>query len=178
MAIIAWSSLALVLLVGFLVYATIKTKSTSLNAYAPYKEWIGKRVTLNKAIVLLKEKVPVVDYPDYPYVLLDSLHPQWQYVQEQKDMADVEEVAAFPAGTTLQLEKAVQFTNGVSGSSYPILFGTLNAKGNTYKIAYPWGSMDIAKRMYKVDKCWSFHQAPWQDSRDTAFYALPTADFW
>lgn len=176
---------ALVIIVGiigfvFFLYATIKTKSTSLNQYEPFTEWVGKTVTLNKKTVLLKEKIPMNDNRDYPYILLDSLHPRWQYVEEQKNMteADLEEVAIFPSGTTLKLEKAIQYTNGVSGSSYPTIFGTITANGHTYKAGYQWGTMAIGKSLDKIEKCWQFHQAPWQDKADTAFYALPTAKWW
>lgn len=162
----------------FILYATIKTKSTNINRYDPFREWISKTVVLNKQTVLFKEKIMMNDNSDYPYLLLDSLHPNWQYVEDLKNIGDIEEIVAFPAGTLLLLEKAVQYTNGVSGMSYPTVFGTITSNGNKYKIGYQWGTMDIGKRFDKIEKCWQFHQAPWQNKHDTAFYALPTANFW
>ena len=172
--------LIVVAIIGFIfiLYATIKTKSTRLNKYEPFKEWVGKTVNLNKETVLFKEKIRMNSNSDYPYMLLDSLHPQWQYVDEQKEIGDIEEIMRFPAGTQLKLDEAVQYTNGVSGSSYPTIFGTIHFNGNTYKTGYRWGEMDISKRSDKIEKCWQFHQAPWQGGRDAAFYALPTANFW
>ncbi|SEI04234.1 hypothetical protein SAMN02927937_02922 [Paenimyroides aquimaris] len=91
----------LVVVIGFIfiLYATIKTKSTSLNNYEPFKEWVGKTVTLNKETVLFKEKIRMNSNSSYPYMLLDSLHPQWRYVEEQKAIGDIEEIMNFPAGS-------------------------------------------------------------------------------
>ncbi|MFC6098830.1 hypothetical protein [Olivibacter domesticus] len=162
----------------FIIYATVKTKSTNLNKYEPFKEWIGQTVLLTRETVLFEEKLRSNENSQYPYTLLDSLHPKWQYAQEQKNIGDIEEIVKFPACTTLKLENAIQYTNGVSGSSYPTIFGTITVNGNTYKTGYQWGTMDIGKSFDKIEKCWQFNQAPWQDVQDTTFYALPTANFW
>jgi len=178
MGIVAIGILVVVIGFIFILYATIKTKSTSLNNYEPFKEWVGKTVTLNKETVLFKEKIRMNSNSNYPYMLLDSLHPQWRYVEEQKAIGDIEEIIRFPVGTSLKLDKAIQYTNGVSGSSYPTIFGTITAHGMDYKVGYQWGERDVSKAFEKIEKCWFFHQAPWQDKQDTTFYALPTANFW
>src|SRR5690606_39531762 len=100
------------------------------------------------------------------------------YIDEQKQIGNLQEIIQFAEGTRLNLENAIQYTNGVSGSSYPMIFGTITAHGKSYKIGYQWGTLDIGKRMNKVEKCWQFHQAPWQANVDMNFYALPTANFW
>ncbi|WP_163516999.1 hypothetical protein [Gelidibacter japonicus] len=162
----------------FMLYATIKTKSTSLNKYEPYKEWLGKTVTLNKETVMFKERDYMVLNSKYPYTLLDSLHPNWQYLHDLEALGDVVKITSFPAGTQLALEKAIQYTNGVSGSSDPILFGTVNHNGKAYKVGYPWGKQDISKALDQIPESWKFHQAPWQTEQDTAYYALPRANWW
>ncbi|MHC8950253.1 hypothetical protein [Sphingobacterium hungaricum] len=156
----------------------MKTKSTNINRYEPFKEWVGKTVALNKETVLFKDKVEIHHNSSYPYLLLDSNHPKWQYIEEQKEIGDLLEITRFPAGTRLKFDKAIQYTNGVSGFSYPSIFGTITANGKEYKTGYQWGEMDMGKRFDMVEKCWQFHQAPWQKEKDTAFYALPTARFW
>lgn len=165
-------------LLVFMIFATVKTKSTSINRYEPFKEWIGKTVTLNKEVVLFKDKVEMNHNSDYPYRVLDHHHPQWQYIDEKKRIGDLEEITTFPAGTTWKFEKAIQYTNSVSGFSYPIMFGTIAIDGKEYKTGYQWGEMDVGKKFDKVEKCWQFHQAPWQEEKDTAYYALPTASLW
>lgn len=167
-------------LFSFFLYATIKTKSTNLDKYDPFKEWVGNTVTLDKETVVFEEKIKMNPNSKYPYVLLDSLHPRWEYIREQKEIGDVTEIKIFPAGTNLTLEKAIQYTNGVSGASYPTIFGTITETDgdNAYKVGYQWGEQDIAKSHYKIEKCWHFHQAPWQDEPDTAHYALPIAAWW
>ncbi|WCM43327.1 hypothetical protein MG290_06610 [Flavobacterium sp. CBA20B-1] len=168
-----------VILFAFMLFASIKTKSSSLNNHEPYKNWVGKNVTLQKETVLFIDRM-YDDNDDYKYTLLDSLHPQWQSVDERKNLPapDLEEIVKFPAGTQFKLEKAIQYTNGVSGFSTPYIFGTILHNGKTYKTGYQWGTLDLAKSMDKEKKSWHFHQAPWQDSKDTAFYELPTAKLW
>lgn len=167
-----------IVLFSFIIFATVKTKSTNINKYEPFKEWVGKTVILNKEATLFKDKVEMNPNRDYPYMLLDSLHPKWQYVEEQKAIGDLVEITRFPAGTTLKFEKAIQYTNGVSGFSYPTIFGTIISNGKEYKAGYQWGEINLGKSFDKEEKCWQFHQAPWQKGKDTAFYALPTATIW
>lgn len=162
----------------FVIYATVKTKSTVIDRYAPFDHWIGQTVTLNKETVLYKEKAGMYQNSAYPYILLDSLHPRWPYAAEQKAIGDLEEITTFAMGTRLTFEKAVQYTNGVSGFSYPTLFGTITSDGKEYGVGYRWGEINMGKRFDDIEECWYFHQAPWQRSADTAFYALPTATFW
>lgn len=174
MGIIALVAIGGIGFLTFVIYATVKTKSTSLNKYEPFKEWVGKTVSLNKNTVLFKEKIRMNDNGNYPYVLLDDMHPKWQYVDELKIVGDLEEIARFPVGTMIKFDKAIQYTNGVSGSSYPTIFGTITANGQEYKTGYQWGERDLEQ----VEKCWQFHKAPWQEEQDTSFYSLPTATLW
>jgi len=164
----------------FMLYATIKTKSTNINTNKPFKEWVGQTVTLNRQTFLFEENIRMNTNGRYPYTLLDSLHPQWQYVEERKNLAepDLVEITSFPTGTKLRIEKATQYTNGVSGSSYPTVFGTIHHNGQEYKIAYQWGTQDIGRRFDKIKESWKFHQAPWQTQQDTVHYALPDAKVW
>lgn len=162
----------------FILYATVKTKSISINKYEPFRTWIGKTVTLNRQTILFKEQLNIND--KYPYRLLDSLHPYWQWFSDRSTMQepDAWQVTIFPVGSIVKIEKAIQYTNGVSGSSSPMLFGTMNDGKTTYKIGYQWGKQDISKDFDGIKKCWEFHQAPWQEKRDTAFYELPEAGWW
>ncbi len=164
----------------FILYATIKTKSTNISKYEPFNEWVGKTATLNRETILFIDKLPMYKNSTYPYVMLDSLHPMWQYAEDRKNLAEPElvEITSFPAGTTLKIEKAIQYTNGVSGSSYPMVFGTVSQSGRDYKIGYRWGSQNMNKAFANIEECWQFHQAPWQTHADTAFYALPEAHWW
>lgn len=161
----------------FMLYATIKTKSTGIDDYEPFKSWVGKTVTLDKQTVVFQEKIRMVDNNHYPYLLLDNQHPHWQYVAEQQRLGELTEIKIIPAGATLTLEKAVQYTNGVSGSSYPTMFGSISDGDTTYKIGYPWGQRDFSKPS-SDPKPWQFHQAPWQLEQDNKHYYLPTAEWW
>ncbi|HWL00676.1 MAG TPA: hypothetical protein VNQ55_12040 [Parapedobacter sp.] len=161
-------------------YATIKTKSTGLDTYPPFSEWVGKTVTLHRQTTVFEERITAHTNGGYPYLLLDSLHPQWQYVEQRLSAADPDlvKVAVLPAGTSLTLKKALQYTNGVSGTSYPTFFGTISVDGAHYAIAYPWGERSLSRHFDGIDECWQFNAAPWQTAPDTAYYALPEARFW
>lgn len=169
-----------ILAFAFILYATIKTKSTSLDNKPPFRTLIGQTVTLQRETVLYEDHIGQQTNADYPYILLDSLHPLWQYAQDcqAQPQPDLLAITKFPAGTTLHIEKAIQYTNGVSGTSNPSLFGSISSGGEIYKIGYQWGKISLEKYFDKVEKCWHFHQAPWQSQQDTAFYALPEAKVW
>lgn len=178
MGIIIGIGIVAVLVFGFVLYATIKTKSTGISRYSPYKEWMDKTVQLDQEAVLLTEKVRLFDDRTYPYLLLDSLHPDWPYLAERIKLGDYILVAKLPADAAFHIEKAVQYTGGVSGNSTPFVFGTVSYGGKSYKVGYQWGTMNIGKFMDKVKACWQFHRAPWQTETDTVFYELPEARWW
>src|SRR5690606_38532489 len=108
----------------------------------------------------------------------DSLHEGWENILELEENGDVTKITTFPIGTELSLEKATQYTNGVSGSSYRTIFGSIKSNGKEYKEGYQCGKLDLTKKYYQIEKCRKFDQAPWQTKQDTAYYALPKADFW
>ncbi|ULT26806.1 hypothetical protein KUH03_08245 [Sphingobacterium sp. E70] len=66
MGIIIGIGIVVVLVFGFVLYATIKTKSTVISQYSPYKEWMGRTVILDKETVLLTEKVKQFDDKNIP----------------------------------------------------------------------------------------------------------------
>jgi len=178
MGIIVLIGITAVFIFCFFLYACIKTKSTGISQYSPFKEWMGKTVTMDKETTVLTEKVKQYNDKNYPYLLLDSLHPSWPYLDERIELGDYILVEKFPAGAKFHIEKAVQFTAGVSGNSTPFVFGTISYNGKNHKIGYQWGTMDIAKFMDKVKACWQFHPTPWQSLADTAYYELPEAEWW
>lgn len=174
--IIMWVIAGGIALFIFFFYATIKTKSANVSRYPPFKEWIGKTVTLNRETVLCMEKDYLNVNRHYPYTLLDRLHPNWQCLEQQDP--DIEKIRVLPIGTKFHIEKAVQYTNGVSGNSYPRIFGTISENGREYKISYQWGKRNLARDYDHIKECWYFHQAPWQVQTDSAFYYLPLAEWW
>src|SRR5690606_2470632 len=101
----------------FSLYFTIKTKTRSINKYQPFSEWVGETVTLDIETVIFEEKVKMNSNRKYPYTLLDSLHPNWQYRLDQERLGDVTRITDSPSRTKLQLERAIQHTNGVHAST-------------------------------------------------------------
>ncbi|QQT27656.1 hypothetical protein [Sphingobacterium spiritivorum] len=164
----------------FILYATVKTKSTDISTYSPFKEWVGKTVTLKKEMFLLEQDKNQIEEPVYPYLLIDSLHPQWQYAEAQKNNSnsDIKIIGKIPVGSKLSIEKAKQYTNGVSGFSQPALLGTLKNGEKEFKISFEWGDQNISKAMDGIEASWLFQQAPWQETKDTSYYILPQAKWW
>lgn len=169
-----------ILLFGLMIYATIKTKSTDVSNEKPFQEWVGKSVSLKQPIIIFNPKIKMYKEKDYPYEFLDSLHPNWQSINEQLNSSDsdVEEIDRFSSGSSFTIEKATMFTNGVSGSSYPYVFGIITDGSKTYKVGFQWGGRSLVRFMDGVDKQWQFPQAPWQNQTDTTYYALPEAEWW
>ncbi len=169
-----------ILVFSFIIYATIKVKSKDISKLEPFQEWVGKTVPLHQEVVVFKELISLNEDRNYPYIILDKAHPKWQYVEQQKTMAepDLKKIDIFPVGSTFQIEKATIFTNGVSGFSTPYVFGTIRYGDKEFKVGYQWGEESISKRMDNNDKSWKFHQAPWQSEVDTIDYALPEAKGW
>ena len=166
-------------LFALMLYFTIKTKSTSLNDIEPFRSLIDKTMVLQRQTFLFSEPHEIYSDSDagYPYFLLDSLHPNWQWVQDRLKMSepDVKQIRAFPAGTKLTIKKAVMYTNGVSGGSNPSLFGIIKDEENTYKIQYRWGEQSKIRYFDNIAESWKFSKAPWQKVEDTTYYALPEA---
>ncbi|WP_437919944.1 hypothetical protein [Sphingobacterium sp. LRF_L2] len=169
-----------IVLVVFMLYTSIKTKSTDISHYAPFRTYIGQSLFLNKDTYLFVEDPVFVVNKDYPYSLLDPEHEMWQSFQDRMllEKSEVKQITSIPSGTKIAIEKAVQYTNGVSGFSTPIVFGSLILGETQYKVSYRWGNQDLAKFLDQDDYCWKFDQAPWQEVRDRAYYKIPDAKWW
>lgn len=169
--IIASVIIVLILLFVFMLYVALKTKSTNIDKYEPFKSLIDKTVTLNTETVLFKEND--IYNNQYPYTLVDNLHTRWEWFNsrmENPNVDDIKKIATLPIGTKLKIEKAIMYKTGVSGSSYPVLFGVI--EGTEYKINYQWG-----KKPDFMLNDWRFNKAPWQKTQDTALYTIPDAKF-
>lgn len=180
-----WKALLGVLIIGalisFLIYATVKTKSTSLDQVAPFSSLIGETVVLQQDVDLLREvELKLYTHDAYPYLMTHLGHARYQQHQDRMANApsEIELVVRIPAGTEVTFEKAVNYTNGVSGFSYPSLFGTLSHEGKQYKVDYVWGEEMIGLNMKDKEETWRFAQAAWQDKVDENYYAVPKGNVW
>lgn len=165
-----------VALLVLILYLMLRTKSTNLNQTAPFEQWIGRTVTLQNAVVLYRKNARLNPYGSYSLRMIDSLHPSWDEVDQQlhSEDSELQKIREIPAGTNMKVQRAVQLTTGVSGLSYPTIFGRIVYHGQPYVFRYQWGEIDGDRD--DQDNAWQFHQAPWQNEPDTAYYVLPTAD--
>ena len=166
------------LLFGFLLYSTIKMKTRNISEMQPFATYVGDKLNLQRTVWLFQEKEPVDS--KYPLVLLDSLNPsfQWYHDRIKLQNPEVKLIKKITEGTSLQFDKVIMYTNGVSGTSTPRMFGELQDAGQTYRVEYSWGDQSFARMLDKEEKTWYFGLAPWQSTKDTAFYELPIAEFW
>lgn len=171
-SILCWSifGLAFVIMCFYMFYQ-VKTKTISLDQNEPFNTWVGRTVTLNRETVLFRSNMNKFNN-NYPHELCDSLHPLWDYKNHESSTNPqrCEISAVFPAGTTLRIDKSEQYISGEN--IYTFVSGTIESNGNTYNVVYHWGRIDRIKEFAKIKKHWFFHQAPWQNTVDTAFYEI------
>ncbi len=163
---------------AFSFYMSIKTKSTDISKHQPFQQYVNQTVTLQQEAVLYKELKPFNN--NYPYTIIDDMHPLWEYYQRLSisDQKELTKIKTFPAGTKINFQKAVNYANGVSGNSTPLIFGVILDGAKKHKVGYQWGEKSAMRFFDGVKKCWFFHQAVWQQQKDTSFYALPVAKWW
>lgn len=169
---------AAIFLFCFMLYASVKTKSTSLNKITPFQEILNKPLTLVRDVELFIEEFPTND--DFPHLITDRYQRNYQYLHERLtiEVPDARFIVKIPTGQQVVFSKATMYTNGVSGSSKPCLFGTIDYNGKKYKVEYQWGDQSIGRRFDKIPESWSFAMAPWQTKIDLTFYKLPIAQWW
>lgn len=173
----------LVLLFILVLYFTLKTKTADLKNVDPFKNLMNKEVVLVQPVSLFQEHNDVeIPNEDFPYVIVESKNSRYKWYMERADMGTISSpeatfIAKLPAGTIVQFEKAANYTNGVSGNSYPYLFGTVQFKNAKYPITYQWGEEDFSLVMNKKEKSWQFSKAPWQKVQDTNHYEIPKGSF-
>lgn len=172
------------LIVGFILFVfaiiqTVKTKSTNISKKAPYKEVLGKELVTKRPIRLFMEQTPTKK--EYPYAMSDTNQTFWKSYTAmlQADEPVIKLSDSVEANAKVIFDKAVMYTNGVSGSSNPRLFGTLtSADGKTYKVEFLWGTYDYNYPWKVSQRGYLFELAPWQTVKDTTHYYLPNAEWW
>ncbi|WP_160366903.1 hypothetical protein [Sphingobacteruim zhuxiongii] len=162
----------------FLLYMTVKTKSTSLQKEEPFQAILNKPQTLLRDVELFDEELSTND--DFPNIMTDQYQHNFTNLQGRLKIPkpDVTYIAKIPAGQQVVFRKAIMYTNGVSGGSTPCLFGTIRYNDREYKVEYQWGDQSISRRSDNIPESWSFAMAPWQPAIDLTFYELPIAEWW
>jgi len=163
----------------FALFQTCKTKSTSISKRDPFKEVIGKELIIKRPVRLFMPKDP--DKTDYPYAISDTNQVSWESYMSglQANEPEIKLSDSIKENAKVVFDKAVIYTNGVSGFSRPKLFGTLTStEGNTYKVEFCWGKYESGYPWKGSHQPYKFSIAPWQEVQDTAHYYLPSAQWW
>jgi len=82
----------------FMLYATVKTKSTSLSKITPFQEIINKPLTLVRDVELFVEEFPSND--DFPNLITDRYQRNYQNLHERLTIEepDAKFIVKIPAG--------------------------------------------------------------------------------
>lgn len=159
-----------VLLIGiFLIfYYTLKDKVKDVSNQQPFSEIVGKTLTLQRPVTLVKNDVGSGSVRDYQ--LYDA-------ADEFQGMTDDDKIIRIPvaAGTKINIKSVKMIKNAVSGFSRPYVIGTIQLpeSGEVVEFDYSWGKQSIEKLFDKIDKRWSFPLAVWETEINTEVYALP-----
>ena len=177
---IMWILLAIgigIVLFILMLYLTLKTKTTSLERITPYKESLKRELVTVRPVHIFELLEPTKS--DYTYAMSDTNQYYFQ-VLESETGADIPLTKlkdSIPAGATIYFENAVNYTNGVSGSSTPRFFGTISYKEKKYPIEFVWGRYTYKSHPENLRPGFTMDLAPWNNSVDTTIYYLPRGSF-
>ncbi len=158
---IIYIGLAVIAFVVLALYEALRTKRKDVNDQSPFKELIGKTVTLQRDVILAK---------NIEAFYLEELH----FITEDEELFDgVKKIAVLPKGTTITIESATFLTNGTSGSTTSNIVGSVFVKllNKEMKFEYSWGEYHL---ICLEEPCnyWVFPKAVWQKKQDFKKYFI------
>ncbi len=158
---IIYIGLAVIVFLVLALYEALRTKRKDVNDQSPFKELIGKTVTLQRDVTLAK---------NIEAFYLEELH----FITENEELFEgVEKIGTLSKGTTITIESATFLTNGTSGSTTSNIVGSVFVKelNRKMKFEYSWGEYHF---MYVDDnkEYWTFPLAVWQKNQDIEKYFI------
>ncbi|CDF79338.1 hypothetical protein BN863_16260 [Formosa agariphila KMM 3901] len=144
----------------FFVLSLPKTRDVSNEP--PFSNIVQKDLITKKQLLIVNDESIKQD-KDYTYHLEDGS----SYGMD----SGLEVVATFPVETAVTIDKVELYTNRVSGTTTPYLFGKIYSKELQayYTFQYAWGDYHI---IYEDTPYWSFPLAFWQDEPLSETYII------
>jgi hypothetical protein len=158
---IIYIAIAIIVFVVLALYEALRTKKKDVNDQSPFKELIGKTLTLKRDVVFAK---------NIDAFYLEELH----FITEDEVLFDgVQKIDVLPKGTKIKIESVTFHTNGTSGSTTSNIVGTVFVKAlnKEMKFEYSWGKYHLICLDEPCDY-WLFPKAVWQDNEDTKKYFI------
>lgn len=143
------------------LYQTLRTKKKEVNDQSPFKELIGKTLTLKRDVVFAK---------NIDAFYLEEIH----FITEDEVLFDgVQKIDVLTKGTKIKIESATFHTNGTSGSTTSNIVGTVFVKilNKKVKFEYSCGKYHL---ICLEEPCnyWIFPKAVWQEEQDLKKYFI------
>ena len=126
-------------------------KIVDVSEKQPYRAIIHKKLqTVNRALLTESSMKTFGAFEEIRFEINDY---------SEMDTANLS-YSDIPVGSVLEFQKAVEFTNAVSGLRSVYLIGTLSTKPNA-SVLYRWGAF---KSICLSEPCdyWEHRKAPWQ----------------
>ena len=138
-------------------FASRKDKSKE----QPYKEYIGKILTLNDDYILCERKDFKVPKEQY-------------YIIKDDNSAGPIKIDLLKKGTTIKLSKAIHYNTGLSGIIGSYVVGRVFADGLKKEVDffYMWGNKENDFSNGKNQTYFTFPKAIWQEKEDTTRYFI------
>ena len=159
--------LATALALGGCFREALSTRTLDATAMEPFAAIIGRDLPLLRGVRIVRTRGP--DVIERPFRMITD---------PQQPVSDNEPAPiAVPAGTMVRFDAARLVRGGVSGTTHPVLLGTLRLGATAYPVEYSWGE----RRYMNADGMASFGPplrylfplAPWQQGADPKVYTLP-----
>lgn len=121
----------LVVILAFigLLYFTLKTKTKNVTAVEPYTAFINQKLILERDVLLVKNRDAYVFEKPFLIVEMDDVLDE-----------EITEKQLIKAGTPLTINKATLFTNGTSGGTTSVVFGSIATKNGEIEFEHVWGN--------------------------------------
>ncbi len=140
----------LVLLFVGLLYFTLKTKTKTVTEEAPYVSYMNTDLVLARDVILVKN--------DPAFVFEEAL----KLVEDDVPLFDgVTQEHFLKAGSNIQLHDAKLFTNGVSGFTQSIVFGTVATEAGEFGFEYAWGD-EHSTLSNEIPNYFTFDEPVWE----------------
>ncbi len=144
--------LSTVAFIGVL-YLTLRTKTQIVSDQEPFSSFLNQNLSLERDVLL------VHNLEEFSFEQIHKI--------EEKGANVYEGVTVFKElekGTSITFEDAKLFTNGTSGFTTCVLFGTVYLESQEIKFEYHWGDQQIS--LDKNDKgYWTFSKPIWKSQQ-------------
>lgn len=123
-------AIVLVILVFIgLLYWTLKTKNKNVTNTEPYTTFMNQKLILDRDVLLVRNIDAFVF--EKPMLIIEVNDVLFDGITNKE---------LIKAGTDFTLTKATLFTNGTSGGTTSVVFGTIRTKHGNVEFEHVWGN--------------------------------------